>query len=47
MEEIKIGDYVRIYDGGIAQVVDIKNGEVEVAVMVFETLPIEDVKLVK
>lgn len=46
-EEIKIGDYVRIYDGGIGQVTDIKGDEVEVAVTIFETLPIEDVTLIK
>ena len=45
-EKVKIGDYVRIYDGGIGQVVDIKGNEVEVSIIVFETLPIEDVEVV-
>lgn len=46
-KKIKIGDYVRIYDGEIAKVVDIINDEVEVEVTVYEVLPIEDVELVK
>ena len=49
MEEktVKIGDYVRIYDGAIAQVVDIIGDEVEIAITVYEQIPINDVEIVE